>query len=94
MPLYLIERNFAEQLELTGDDVRLIEAVNADEGAQWLFSFLTADKRKTYCLYEAPSPEAIQAAAERANIPADVIVEVERLTADSAREKATPHRPA
>jgi hypothetical protein len=78
MPLYLIERTFAEQLELTSDDVRLIEDVNADEGVSWLYSFLTADLRRTYCLYEAPSPEAILAAARRANVPADQVIEVDR----------------
>ena len=41
-----------------------------------MFSFLSADKRKTYCLYEAPNAEAIREAARRANLPADVIVEV------------------
>jgi Protein of unknown function (DUF4242) len=77
MPLYVIERTFAEQLELTSDDVRLIEEINTDEGVRWLFSFLSADRRRTYCLYEAPSAEAIRAAARRADIPADEIVEVE-----------------
>ena len=43
---------------------------------RWLFSFLSADQRRTYCLYEAPSPDAIMAAAGRANIPADAVVEV------------------
>ncbi|MHB1569023.1 MAG: DUF4242 domain-containing protein [Solirubrobacteraceae bacterium] len=76
MPLYVIERTFAEQLELSSDDVRLIEEINADEGVRWLFSFLSADRRRTYCLYEAPSPEAIIAAAHRADIPADAVVEV------------------
>ena len=38
--------------------------------------FLSADKKKTYCLYEAPNPEAIRAAARRAGVPADVITEV------------------
>ena len=85
MPLYLIERTFADQLDISGDDIKLIEAVNADESVRWLFSFLTVDKHKTYCLYEAPSPEAIRAAAGRHNLPADVIVEVERLTADAGR---------
>jgi Protein of unknown function (DUF4242) len=77
MPLYMIERNFAEQLDLTGEDVTLIEEVNADEGVRWLFSFLSADRRRTYCLYEAPSPAAIIAAAGRVGVPADEIVEVE-----------------
>ena len=76
MPLYMIERTFAEQLDLTSDDVRLIEEINADEGVRWLFSFLSADRRRTYCLYEAPSPDAIVAAARRANVPADAVVEV------------------
>jgi hypothetical protein len=76
MALYMIERSFADQLELTSDDVQLIEEVNGDEGVHWLFSFLSADRRRTYCLYEAPSPDAILAAAKRADVPADVIVEV------------------
>src|SRR5213083_3036414 len=76
MPLYVIERTFAEDLEVSGEDVRLIDEVNADEGVRWIFSFLSADRRQTYCLYEAPSPDAILAAARRANVPADVVVEV------------------
>ena len=76
MPLYMIERKFADQLDLTSDDIALIDEINADEGVRWLFSFLSADRRRTYCLYEAPSPEAILAAARRADVPADEIVEV------------------
>jgi hypothetical protein len=82
MPLYMIERAFAEQLELTTGDVKLIEEVNADEGVRWLFSFLSADRRRSYCLYEATSPDAIIAAAQRVGIPADVVVEVDRVSAD------------
>jgi hypothetical protein len=79
VPLYLIERTFAERLEISGDDVKLIEDVNEDAGVNWLFSFLTADRYRTYCLYEAPSPDAIREAAERADVPVDSIVEVNRL---------------
>jgi len=85
MPLYVIERQFAEQLEMTSEDVRLIEEVNADEGVSWLFSFLSADRHRTYCLYEAPSPDAIVTAARRAGIPADAVTEVQRITADTFR---------
>ena len=84
MPLYLIERSFAEQLDLTDDDVRLIEDVNADEGVRWLFSFLSADRRRSYCLYEAPSPDEIVAAARRANVPVDQIVPVDRFVPEVA----------
>lgn len=48
MPRFLIERNFAEQLEANRDVVTAITQVNADVGVQWLFSFLSADKKKTY----------------------------------------------
>jgi Protein of unknown function (DUF4242) len=82
MPMYVIERAFAEQLDLTSDDVKLIEEVNADEGVRWLFSFLSADRRRSYCLYEAPSPDMIVAAAKRVGVPADAVVEVNRISAD------------
>jgi hypothetical protein len=82
MPLYVIERKYAEQLELSSEGVKALEEINADEGVRWLFSFLSADRRKSYCLYEAPSPDELIAAARRANIPADVIVEVNRVSAD------------
>ena len=79
MARFLIERNFAEQLELTGEDVELVKRINDEEGVKWLYSFLSADKKKTYCLYEAPNAEAIRAAASRLNLPADVILEVSDL---------------
>lgn len=79
MARFLIERNFAEEVELTKDDADNIQRVNEDEGVRWLFSFLSPDKWKTYCLYEAPNAEAIRAAARRLDIPADVIVEVSDL---------------
>ncbi len=76
MPLYLIERNFAEQLNVNPGDLPAITQVNADAGCQWLYSFLSADKKKTYCLYEAPNPEAIREAAKKLGVPADVIIEL------------------
>lgn len=88
LPLYVIERRFAEQLDVGIDGVTAIEAVNADENIQWIFSFLTADRRRTYCLYEAPSPDAIRAAARRLNIPADAIVEVTQISPDAVRQQA------
>ena len=76
MPLFLIERNFAEEVKLDDAGFLEIQQINDDVGIQWLFSFLSADKRKTYCLYEAPNEEAIRIAARRLNVPADVIVPV------------------
>ncbi len=79
MALYLIERNFAEQLNLSSDDVRHTLQVNEQIGVEWLFSFLSADRKKTYCLYEAQDPELLLEHARVIGIPADVIVEVSQL---------------
>ena len=76
MPRYIIERQFAEQLIPTKEGVEHVNLINDQEGVQWIFSFLSADKKRTYCLYEAPNPEAIRAAARRNNIPADAIIEI------------------
>ncbi len=94
MPLYLIERNFAEQLSPDRDGVVAVTQVNADVGIQWLFSFLSADKKKTYCLYEAPNPEAIREAARKLNIPADVIVELGEFRVTPGPELLMPTRGA
>jgi hypothetical protein len=95
MPLYLIERNFAEQVNANRDIAAAISQVNADVGIDWLFSFLSADKRKTYCLYEAPNADAIREAARRLNLPADVIVELgESRITPKAKELLTPTRGA
>jgi hypothetical protein len=80
MPRFIIERNFAKQIEFSKEGNDRIELINDEEGVKWIFSFLSADKRKTYCLYEASSPEAIRRAAERAGVPADVITQVDEVS--------------
>jgi len=75
MALFIIERNFADAIEIDPDN-RDVREVNDELGVKWLYSFLSADKKKTYCLYEATSAEAIHEAARRCGIPADVITEV------------------
>ena len=85
MPIFMVERRFAEELDAAAVEVDGINRINDEEGVRWLYSFLSADKRKTYCLYEASSPEAIRRAAAKAGLPADVIVEVtDRLLPDGA----------
>jgi hypothetical protein len=79
MPRFIIERNFAEKLEVDDEAKQHIKEINDEEGVEWIFSFLSADKRKTYCLYEAPDENSLRKAAERLNIPADVITPVDRV---------------
>jgi hypothetical protein len=83
MALFMIERNFAEQLQLSPEAMKQLKDVSDDIGVNWLFSFLSADQKKTYCLYEAKDPEALREHARVLGIPADVIVEVTRLAPEA-----------
>lgn len=76
MRIFMVERRFADELEAAAELIDGINRINDEEGVRWLYSFLSADRRKTYCLYEAPLAEAIRKAAVRAELPADVVVEV------------------
>jgi hypothetical protein len=79
----MVERDYADALEVDAEGAASIIAVNDDVGVRWVYSFLSADKRKSYCLYEADSEEAILEAARRNNIPADVIVRVDQVRPDT-----------
>ncbi|MEL7974308.1 DUF4242 domain-containing protein [Isoptericola sp. F-RaC21] len=76
MPLFIIEREYAERVDPYLGAFDEINEINADEGIRWLYSFLSLDRRKSYCLYEAPSAEMILSAAAAAGLPADRVTEV------------------
>ena len=92
MPMFLVERSFAERIELGAEEARALMAVNAEVGITWLFSFLSADQKKTYCLYEAVSAEPIREAARRAGIPIDVVIEVSEQRPEWFVRGANPHQ--
>lgn len=77
MPYFIIERNYAEQVVFGEGLFDELNLINDEEEVRWLYSFLSIDRRKSYCVYEAESAEAILAAARRAGVPADVITEVD-----------------
>jgi hypothetical protein len=81
MSRFIVERAFPGGLSLpTNDDgasaCARITGGNAECGVTWIHSYVTSDKTKTYCLYDAPSPEAIRQVARRNGLPVDRIVEV------------------
>ena len=49
---------------------------NAEEGVTWVHSYVSADKRASFCVYDAPSPEAVRRTAARNQLPVDRITEV------------------
>ncbi len=89
--MFLIERNYGEKLELTPEVVGAVTSANDTTGVQWLYSFLTANKKKTYCLYEAVSAEAVREAARRCGIPADVVIEVSDINPENYGVIAATH---
>ena len=79
MALFMIERDFGEALgEDSPEDAARLEQVNSELGLEWVQSFLTADRTRTYCLYEAPNAEVLREHAKRLGFPADSILEVSK----------------
>jgi hypothetical protein len=81
MPRYMVERTFPEGLAIpiNDDGVKAVAGVveaNRAEDVTWVHSYVSADKHKTYCIYDAPSPEAIRKVAGDNQLPVDGIVEV------------------
>ena len=81
MPRYLIERTFPERIALPGpeqgDQPRLVFIENnAHDGVTWVHSYVAPDRNKSFCIYDAPTPEAIRRAAQRNGVPIDRITEV------------------
>ena len=42
----------------------------------WLHSYVSLDKTRTYCVYDAPSPEAVRKCAVRNDLTVDRMTEV------------------
>jgi hypothetical protein len=81
MQRYVVERTFPEGLHIPagteGADVWLaVVERNADEGVTWVHSYVSEDRAKTFCVYDAPTPEAIRKTAARNELPVDRITQV------------------
>lgn len=81
MPRFLVERTFPEGLHIPvdaqGADVCMtVVGTNARSGVTWVHSYVTEDLKKTFCIYDAPNPEAIRESARGNNLPIDSITAV------------------
>jgi hypothetical protein len=81
MPRYVIERTFPGGLSIPIDQegaavARKVISRNSELGVTWLHSYVSDDKRKTFCIYDGPSPEAIREAAGCNDLPVDKITKV------------------
>jgi len=81
MHRYLVERTFPDGLNIplnqVGKDLCLtVVSNNAEDNVTWVHSYVTLDKKKTFCIYDAPSPDAIRKSAKVNGLPVDNIIEV------------------
>jgi len=81
MPRYVVERNFPEGLGTTSGDEDVlfweqVVAKNVDGGVTWIHSYVSDDRRKTFCVYDAETPEAIRKTAARNGLPVEQITQV------------------
>jgi len=81
MPRYVVERTFPDGLSISAADkgaemCLVVVERNANEAVTWVHSYVSEDKRKTFCVYDAPSPEAIRKTASRNDLPVDRITQV------------------
>jgi hypothetical protein len=81
MSRYLIERDFPDGLSIPLNEVgaKLCHGVidnNAEDGVTWIHSYVTPDCKRTFCIYDGPTPEAVRRAAVRNKLPISRITEV------------------
>ena len=81
MPRYMVERTFPDSLQIPANDdgVAIVEKVvakNAQSGVTWVHSYVSSDRKKTYCIYDGPSEAAIRQSAEANGLPVDAVVPV------------------
>ena len=81
MPRYMVERTFPEGLEIpiNADGEKACGMVignNSSDDVTWVHSYVSGDKKKTFCIYDAPTPDAIRRTAEKNGLPVDSITEV------------------
>jgi hypothetical protein len=82
MPRYMVQRTFREGLQFPmtigggAEALRDVVERNAQEGVTWINSYVSDDKTRTFCVYEAPSPEAIRRTAAHNDLPVDAITRV------------------
>ena len=84
MPRYLVELSFAERWDARFDDVGMrsfsaVAGAHGRHGVTWLHSYLSADRQRSYCIVEGPTPEAVRQSAHACQLPVDRITEVQAL---------------
>ena len=81
MPRFMVERTFPDGLEIPTNDegakvCSLVVDTNGSDHVTWIHSYVSADKKKTYCIYDGPDEAAIRRVAEKNQLPVDSVVPI------------------
>jgi hypothetical protein len=81
MPRFVIQRTFPQGLNVIPNEngAKALQAIisrNAEKGVTWIHSYVTRDRSRTFCVYDAPDAASIRACAEANGLPVDQITEV------------------
>ncbi len=81
MPRFMVERTFPDGLEIPtnaegANACSLVVKTNGMDQVTWVHSYVSSDKKKTYCIYDGPDEAAIRRVAEKNKLPVDSVVPV------------------
>jgi hypothetical protein len=77
----MVERTFPDGLEIPISDAGAEIACsvvdkNGALGVTWVHSYVSGDRKKTFCIYDGPDEDSIRKAAAATGLPVDTITPV------------------
>jgi hypothetical protein len=81
MTRYLVQRTFPDGLHIPTDGggastcLNVVDG-NAGHGVTWVHSYVSTDKKTTFCIYDGPDEQSIRDAAGTTGLPVDSVTEV------------------
>lgn len=88
MPRYLVERHLpgitGDQLKMAASRAKKTTSEMTAQGTpvRYLRSIFIPAEEKCFCLFDGPSPEAVEEANRRAQIPFERVVEAQHVAAE------------
>jgi uncharacterized protein DUF4242 len=81
MPRFIVQRTFPHGLNVIPNEngakaMQSIVGRNLEKKVTWVHSYVSLDKSRTFCVYDAPDENAIREAATCNGLPVDQILEV------------------
>jgi hypothetical protein len=81
MARFIVERTFPDGLHVpmtpegAAECLGIVDRI-AEVGVTWITSYVTCDRKKTFCVYDGPDEESIHRAAHRSELPIDKVTRV------------------